>query len=117
MLGDFEAARADFEHALQAARVERDANAEWQALLDLGALWAARDYDRTGDYFQQALAAARTLGDAAVLAQSLNRVGNWYVNVERSDEALRYHSEALEIFEQLGDRPGLAQSYDLLGTA
>jgi DNA-binding CsgD family transcriptional regulator/tetratricopeptide (TPR) repeat protein len=117
VLGDFEAARADFEHWLQAARGEQDSRAEWQALLNLGSLWAARDYDRTGEYFQQALTAARTLGDAAILAQSLNRVGNWYVNVERSDEALQFHREALAIFERLGDQPGLAQTYDLLGTA
>src|SRR5262245_66214012 len=53
-----------------------DRGAEWQALIDLGFLWASRDYARTGDYFRSALALARALGDSATIAQSLNRISN-----------------------------------------
>src|SRR5439155_25763932 len=62
-LGDFEAARADHEAALAAARAAGDAAAEWQSLLDLGLLWAGRDYATSGAYCDAALALARTLGD------------------------------------------------------
>jgi DNA-binding CsgD family transcriptional regulator len=114
-VGDFEAARTDYEQALKAAQATQETKAEWQSLLDLGFLWAARDYARTGTYFQRALELARTLGAPATLGHSLNRVGNWHLNVEEFAEASRCHREALDIFEELNDRRGLAETYDLLG--
>ncbi len=114
-LGDFDLARADDEAALEAARAEADRQAEWQALLDLGFLWAGRAYDHARAYFAEALELARTLDDPLALARSLNRVGNWHLNREQTAEAGRAHREALAIFEQLGDRRGVAQTLDLLG--
>ena len=52
-LGEFELARADQETALQLSHSASDRQAEWQALLDLGSLWAARNYAQAGDYYQQ----------------------------------------------------------------
>jgi tetratricopeptide (TPR) repeat protein len=60
-LGDFERACLDYETTLQLARVAGDRQGEWQALMDLGFLWAERDYIQTGAYCQQALALARTV--------------------------------------------------------
>jgi DNA-binding CsgD family transcriptional regulator/tetratricopeptide (TPR) repeat protein len=114
-LGAFEEARADLEKAWEAAQGEH--LAEWQALLDLGMLWASRDYARTGDYYRRALEVARTVDDAAILARTLNHMGNWHTNIEEMDEALRYHREALEIFQKLEHRQGIAQTSDLLGMA
>jgi len=116
-LGDFERARADHETALQLAHDASDRHGEWQALLDLGFLWAGRAYAQTGDYYQQALELARTMDDPAALAHSLNRLGNWYLNVEQPHEALRFHQEALATFQGLHDRSGFAKTLDLLGVA
>ncbi len=116
-LGDFEHAQADYQALLQGARASGDRQAEWQALLDLGMLWAARDYARTGEYLQQALDLARVMQEPRSLAHSLNRMGNWHLNVERPLEALHYHPEALAIFEALNDRSGMAETLDLLGMA
>ena len=116
-LGEFAAARADYEQALARARAGSDRRAEWQALIDVGFLWASRDYVRTGEYFEQALEHARALGDAALIAESLNRVGNWHVNVQQPREALRFHLEAKTLFEQVHDRRGVAETTDLLGMA
>lgn len=113
--GEYERARADQEAALQSARAAQDQRAEWQALIDLGKLWSERDYGKTGEYFQRAFDLARQIGDPATLAHSLNRVGNWYINVERPEEARRHHHEALAIFQRLEDRRGIAQTLDLLG--
>ncbi|MCI0397272.1 MAG: tetratricopeptide repeat protein [Chloroflexi bacterium] len=115
--GDFERARHDHETALKLARTIGNRRGEWQALLDLGKLWAAHDYTRTGEYFQQALELARQLDDPSTLARSLNRLGNWHVNLERPEEGQRYHEEALAIFESLNDRRGMATTLDLLGLA
>jgi DNA-binding CsgD family transcriptional regulator len=117
LLGDFDLARADLEAALTRARLLRDHPATWQAQMDLGELWAARDYVQAGGHLRDALELARTLGDPATLAHSLNRLGNWYANIEEPDAAPPYHKEALALFQSLSDRRGLAQTYDLMGVA
>ncbi len=116
-VGEFEAARDDYERALSAAREAGDGAGEWQGLIDLGFLWASRDYAKTGEYFQRALKLAQTLGDPVTVVHSLNRLGNWYANAEQPGEGLRYHHKALELFETLNDRHGLAETLDLLGMA
>jgi DNA-binding CsgD family transcriptional regulator len=114
-LGDFERSRLDYETTLKIARAAENHLGEWQALLDLGSLWAERDYNQTGVYCQQALELARLMGDPLTLAHSLNRLGNWHLNIEQPRESLHYHQEALTLFQQAHDQHGLAETYDLLG--
>jgi DNA-binding CsgD family transcriptional regulator len=80
-------------------------------------LWAARDYERAGEYRGQALVLARSIGDPSLVARSLNRVANWHVNLDQPAPALREHEEALALFERLGDRRGVAETVDLLALA
>jgi len=115
LVGDFDGARADLEAALAAARAAADQPAEWQTLLDLGHLWASRDYAETGEYFRAALRLARGMDDARRLGHSLNRVGNWHLNRDEVEAALAHHHEALAAFEAAEDMRGLAESLDLLG--
>lgn len=114
-IGEFTDAVADLELALGFARGTDDGVAEWQSLIDLGFAWLARDYARAGKYLEEALALARGTNDAARIAQSLNRVGNWYLNNEDLSRALSYHHEALSIFASLNDERGVADTHDLLG--
>lgn len=116
-LGEFHRAREDHEAALQLSRAVSDRSGEWQALIDLGFLWATRDYERAGEFFRRALDLARANADAAMLARSMNRLGNWLVNVGRAAEGLDEHRAALEIFSSAGDRQGVAETLDLLGMA
>jgi DNA-binding CsgD family transcriptional regulator/predicted negative regulator of RcsB-dependent stress response len=116
-LGKFEQACSDYERALAIAHKSHDDLAEWQSLLDLGLLWTGRDYQRAGGYFQTAAHLAQSFADRRLLARSLNRLGNWHLNLEQPLEALRYHQEALAIFQELQDRPALAETFDLLGMA
>jgi DNA-binding CsgD family transcriptional regulator len=83
--------------------------------MDLGSLWAERDYTQTGAYCQQALELARSMDDLLTLAHTLNRLGNWHLNIEQPSEALRYHQEALTLFQQAHDPHGIAATYDMLG--
>ncbi len=115
--GDFESARRDFASAREHATALGDRQAAWQALIDQGALWCARDYARAGGLFRQALDLAQQIDDPATIAQSLNRIGNWHVNADRPLEAVPCHREALAIFERLEYQRGVAESYDLLATA
>jgi DNA-binding CsgD family transcriptional regulator len=114
-LGDFTAARTDLETALLLAQGAGDRQAEWQALLALGELWASRDYGPTRDYLQQALTLAQSLNQPTILARSLNRMGNWHLNAEGYSAAIRYHQEALAICQGANDEPGVAMTFDLLG--
>lgn len=113
-LGKFDEARADYETALQIAQAAGNQQATWQALIDLGRLWASRDYARTGDYCQRALELARNMEDEAAIGHSLNRLGNWLMNSGQPFEALDYHREALDLFEAINDRAGIAETLDLL---
>jgi DNA-binding NarL/FixJ family response regulator len=116
-LGDFAAAHAEFATVLAAARADERQAEEWQALHALGMLWAARDYEQAGQYRRDALALARTLGDRARIARSLNRVGNWHLNLEQPAPARRLHEEALALLEGLGDERGVAETVDLIAMA
>ncbi|MER3513220.1 MAG: hypothetical protein C4310_01415 [Chloroflexota bacterium] len=115
--GDFDAARSDYQEALHMAQATDDRAAEWEGLIDLGFLWAARDYNKTGEYFQRALDLARAMADPKRHAHSLNRLGNWLVNIGQPEEGLQMHRQALEIFEAEGDKPGIAATLDLMGMA
>jgi len=116
-LGEFESAQDDFEAALRTARRAGERRAEWRALLDLAKLWRSRDYSRTRAYLEQALALAHRLDDSVILADSLNWLGNWHLNMEEPQTSLAYHARALEIFERAGDRRGSAVTLNLLGIA
>jgi DNA-binding CsgD family transcriptional regulator/tetratricopeptide (TPR) repeat protein len=116
-LGEFQRAHEDFTAALDRARTTADRRAEWNALHALGLLWAARDYARAGDYRREALAVARVVGDGSLVARSLNRIGNWHVNLDEARAGLPHHEEALTIFERLGDDGGVAETVDLIGMA
>jgi DNA-binding CsgD family transcriptional regulator len=116
-LGEFEHARADYEAALHAAQEQDDHLAAWQALLDLGLLWSGRNYSQTGVYYRQAFDLAQRMGDPIRLAQSQNRLGNWHLNVDQPLEAIRYHAEALALFQAADHQQGIAQTLDLLGMA
>ena len=113
--GDFEHAQSDFKQALDIARNVHDGVAEWQSIVDLGFLWSERDYEQAGTYYHQAIELARTLNDPKLEAHSLNRMGNWHMNIEQPLEALRYHREALTVFQELHDQHGIAETLDLLG--
>jgi DNA-binding CsgD family transcriptional regulator len=115
--GEFERAQDDFTRALSLAQESADRDAEWQGLLDLGFLWLGRDYPQAGDFFRRALALAEELGDPNRLAQSLNRLGNWYVNLDEPAEGQALHRRALAILEGLDDRPGIAETRNLLALA
>jgi DNA-binding SARP family transcriptional activator len=113
--GDFECARVDYERALKLTRTGNLQHEEWRALLELAELWTSRDYDRSLEYIDLALDLAKRIEEPALLASSLNWVGNWYCNAENPVLALGYHQKALQIFERLKAREEIASTLDRLG--
>ncbi|MFW6075531.1 MAG: LuxR C-terminal-related transcriptional regulator, partial [Chloroflexota bacterium] len=115
--GEFESAHRDLELARELSSRTGDQQQEWNALTRLGLLWAGRNYDRTGEMYQRAYELAIERADPRLIAHSLNRLGNWHTNLERSTDAIDAHQRALEIFERLDDPRGIAETNDLLGVA
>src|SRR5262249_59009377 len=103
LLGDFDNARENYERAHAIASPAGEARTEWQCLLALGFLLTGHDYTRAEHYLQRALDVAQSLDDPALLAHSLNRVGNIYANTERQAGGVRMHAEGLAHFQPLGD--------------
>ncbi|NTU83674.1 MAG: AAA family ATPase [Chloroflexales bacterium] len=115
-LGEFDRARGDYEHGLAIAQTAADEVTAWRQMLALGQLWAERDYAQAGEWFRRASDQAMRLRDPSFQAHSLNRLGNWLVNVGRAEEGLQAHDRALRIFEEQDHPFGIAETRDLLGT-
>lgn len=114
-MGRFEQAHDDYMIALNETSEMHRRQEQWQVLMKLGGLWASRDYRKSDQYLHDALELARAMDDRFTLGHSLNRVGNWHINVEQPREALEHHHEALTIFQDLQDINGIAATFDLLG--
>jgi DNA-binding CsgD family transcriptional regulator len=87
-------------------------------LLDLGILWRnQRDLVPAGDYFRRALELAHTLDDPANSALSQTYLGIWLAFMGEPGEAIALLSESLQVFEQQGNWPMVAQALWALGLA
>src|SRR5579871_3079794 len=117
LLGEFERARTDYEQAVVLAQAGQESFLEWQGFLDLGSLWASRDYSQAGQWFRRALDLAQALADPRLHARSLNRQANWLVNTGQVEEGMHLHQQALRMCEAQQDILGMAETFDLLGTA
>jgi DNA-binding CsgD family transcriptional regulator len=117
MTGAFHAANSDYHAELQIALEIGDRHAERDALVRLAELWTYRDYQRVGEYVEQALQVTADLNDQSLLVQSHNRFGTWYMSQDDPAQARSHHKRALEISQQSGNLAGIAESSDLLGLA
>jgi DNA-binding CsgD family transcriptional regulator/tetratricopeptide (TPR) repeat protein len=117
MTGAFHEADSDYLAELRAARETNDRNAERDALVRLAELWTYRDYQRVGEYVEQALQATEEMNDHSLLAHSHNRFGTWHLSQDNPRKAREHHERALEIGQQTSNQLGIAESRDLLGLA
>ena len=122
VLGDFDAARADYEAALALARETEGALDEARVLGNLAALWGGHmDYDRGLALGREAVAAAERAGDAPegqrAVAESRLRVGLMEVNLARLGAGRLELERALERFRQVGDGGGEGRALDALTMA
>jgi tetratricopeptide (TPR) repeat protein len=115
LAGEFQLARSDLGTLLARARQAGDRRMEWQALHDLGQLWAAQDYSRTHQHVTEALSLAREIADDELIAHSLSQLGTWYLNDNRPGAAIQRHETALSMFRERHDPAGIAATTDLLG--
>jgi class 3 adenylate cyclase/tetratricopeptide (TPR) repeat protein len=115
-LGDFDAARADFEAARVIAISLQDRCAEAEIVGHLAMLWSGhRDYEEGLRLAETAVELARQAGSPKDLAQAYIRVATVLLNMNREGSCQESLEAALEIFRSLEDADGEAKTLDLLG--
>jgi CHAT domain-containing protein/tetratricopeptide (TPR) repeat protein len=103
--GRYDAARTEFDHALDQARASRDRAAEAKALLRLGAfLYKHAQYDEARTELLAALPLFEMLGDNSGAGMTLHHLG-WVAFVhETSEKADEYWTRGLTVVQAAGDR-------------
>jgi non-specific serine/threonine protein kinase len=113
--GDYDAARAFYEHALAIAREQGTRASVASALNNLGLVaYAKEDYPAARAFNEEALAVRRELGDRSGVASSLNNLGAVAYIEKDHARARALYEESLAIRRELGDRSGVAGSLNNL---
>jgi len=93
-LSEPEKAIADYEAMLAKAKELNDVSAEFRALNGIGALHTNFDFSSAVELFQAALTVARRIGDKTGIADTLNQLGSFYINMGDLEKATHYYEEA-----------------------
>ncbi|MGC4808051.1 tetratricopeptide repeat protein [Micromonospora sp. DT233] len=118
LLGRYEAARADYEAALDLARAAGAEHHVAHALLDLGTLHYLLDrYEESVELLCEARAWYERLGNEPGLANTLRNLGNAWYFMDRYDEAIDALQRARDLGRELGLPLTVAQATAKLGGA
>lgn len=121
-LGDYEAARALFESALDTALAAKDVSAKSSAMANLGVLFMKlNEYDKALAQFQKALETDRTLEAAISIGATLHLIGKVFEAKGDRENAIYYYDLALKVNAQVdiperpaADRKAIARVKKLL---
>jgi DNA-binding SARP family transcriptional activator len=117
-LREYEAAQANYEHALDLYLTLGDLSGQADILNNLAGVfhYFGRD-DLSLEYAQRALAIYTTIGDLIGQARCLNDIGYANALLGRYQEAVRHCRLALDRYRDLDDPHGEADAWDSLGYA
>jgi predicted ATPase len=102
LAGEFEAAAANIDFALQAAKDSSDLIAQRTLLTNLGMVYRRwEDYENALSHLRQAVEVARASGDQRAVADTLYHLGSVIWSQGENNEATMFHQEALEISRSL----------------
>jgi class 3 adenylate cyclase/tetratricopeptide (TPR) repeat protein len=113
MLSD-DAAIADYEVSLEAARTAGDRRLEMLVLNELGTVFHVRDSAAAVRHHERSLALAEELGDEGGQVAALGRLALAHGNQLDLERALELGDRALLIAERGGDEPTVARALDCL---
>ncbi|MFN0073170.1 MAG: AAA family ATPase [Chloroflexota bacterium] len=117
-LGQFDAARRDYETARAEAAAIADLVSEARIVGALAALWSGhQNYEEGLRLAHEAVSIAERAGAPRELASAHIRVATGLLNLNRESNGLESLESALEIAQSIGDARGEAQTLDLLGMA
>ncbi len=116
MRGQYDQARFHFENALAAQEEIDDLFGCSRSHNNLGYLAQLEsDYERAVGHYEQAQELARKVQSKYVLSSVLLNLADSYCRLDRYAEAEYTCKEALALFQEMGDRDGIAKVYDTLG--
>ena len=114
--GDYAAARAFAEGALESARRAGEQRFVANALSNLGAIsLAGGDEERAGEVLEQAVALAREVGDERIMALALNNLGDLALSTGDYRRAEPLFEESHALLRARGDTANIARSLFNLG--
>ncbi len=109
--GDYAAATAHSESALEAARRDDEPRYVANALSNLGAIvLAAGDHARAAVVLEEAVALARTVDDTRIAALAINNLGDLALTTGDYERARPLFEESHALLEARGDTANLARS-------
>jgi len=119
-IGDFEAARTDYEAALALAEQpdggQADTPARIRLLGALGMLWGGhKDYAHGAELTRQAVELAIASGDDRAQADASVQLGILLLNLLQVEEGRQVLERALALYRRLEDAHGQARTLDALG--
>ncbi|HEV8593913.1 MAG TPA: tetratricopeptide repeat protein, partial [Thermoplasmata archaeon] len=115
--GDFEAARGQYERALELVGGADDAIVA-RILNALGILeWQTGNLDAAADLYARSKAAYERSGDAAGVAGAINNLGILRWQQGDVDGSLALYADSLKLSEELGDHRTVAILYNNIGEA
>jgi predicted ATPase/DNA-binding SARP family transcriptional activator len=110
--GDYAAATAHSEAALDVARRGEEPRYVANALSNLGAIvLAAGDHARAATVLEEAVALARTVDDARIAALAINNLGDLALTTGDYERARPLFEESHALLEARGDTANLARSH------
>ena len=89
--------------ALNIFKQIKDLQGEGKVLNNIGNLYRNTDYDRSLDFFQQALGIGQKLGDNKLLANAYLNIGTVYFHKNSFYQALSYYDKSNDLFKLLKD--------------
>ncbi|MCL2931771.1 MAG: tetratricopeptide repeat protein [Trichodesmium sp. MAG_R03] len=72
-------------------------------------------FDEALETYEEVLSIRKELEDQGGIAQTLNNIGDVYINQRKYSEAIEVLQQALTIHRQINDRSGVAETLNLIG--
>ncbi|MBK4730337.1 CHAT domain-containing protein [Oxynema sp. CENA135] len=114
--GEFEAAPTTFQPILQVRGDRPSPEAIAPQLANLGSIDDVLNrLSPALNTYRRTLERARAIGDWSEVAQTLDRLGDLYVEFKQYDRALESFQEALKLFQRLGDLHAIARVQNQIG--
>ncbi len=112
-LGEPQKAVDDFKKMQAKAEQSNDKAAQMRALNGLGSLHASHhNFTEASEFFQQALAVARQIGDKQGISETLIQLGAFYYNMGQLELATKCYREAYDLSIELQNEVGRINAED-----
>lgn len=118
LIGQRDKALRNFSTASKIAQREKELRAKWKYLLETGIIHdMLGQVDKAREILENVLAQAESNGDVLVKAMALNNSGHLFLKGGKTEEAIKYFTKALEIYNNLKEEKEIARANGSLALA